>query len=305
MAAVAMGGALRDPRWLAAGAGGLLAAVAALWAMRGLPGGAALFWLTPFPLFAAGLAFGLPALAGAVALAGFAIALLGGTVPLVFYLVGFGAPVFLLVALGLRGGQIATGLPLAVLGLWPALVLLIAALAFAGAPGGLESVLRRVVEVALARMGMPAAEAVVDELVRVKAAAIGFWLAIALAANGAAAQGFLARRGLAAAATPAWSAVRLPGWYPLLPAVAAGLWAAAPEEGDAVQLSLLLLLLMPVFLQGVAAVHRRLRGRPGRPAILAGFYAVLVLFSVPAAVAVTALGLIEQWRRPAPSGGKT
>ena len=56
---------LSNPRWLAATAGGLAAAVLSLWAMRGLPLGFAAFWLTPLPLFAAGLGFGPGAMAGA------------------------------------------------------------------------------------------------------------------------------------------------------------------------------------------------------------------------------------------------
>ena len=79
---------------------------------------------------------------------------------------------------------------------------------------------------------MPAPEVLVAELVRVKAAAIGFWSRLALLANAAAAAGFLARRGLLAVARPDWAAARLPGWYPVLPAVAAGLFLAMPEDSD-------------------------------------------------------------------------
>ena len=49
-------GFLRDV--LAAGAAGFASAALALWAMRGLPLGTGLFWITAFPLFAAGLGFG-------------------------------------------------------------------------------------------------------------------------------------------------------------------------------------------------------------------------------------------------------
>ena len=51
-------GLLDDPRWLAAAIGGIVSAIAALWAMRGLPLGFAAFWLTSLPIFAAGLGFG-------------------------------------------------------------------------------------------------------------------------------------------------------------------------------------------------------------------------------------------------------
>jgi hypothetical protein len=154
-------------------------------------------------------------------------------------------------------------------------------------------------------MGLAAPEIAIAELVRVKAAAIGFWIAVALAANGALAQRLLARRGLALAPSPRWSDVRLPGWYPAVPALAAAIWLAAGEQ-DAVPLSVMLVLLLPVFLQGVAAVHRRTRALRGRWMPLLLFYVLILVFSVPAALAVTALGLYEQWgRRAAPSGGNT
>ena len=50
-------GLMSDPRLLAAGAAGFASAAAALWAFRGLPMGTALFWLSSFPIFAAGLGF--------------------------------------------------------------------------------------------------------------------------------------------------------------------------------------------------------------------------------------------------------
>lgn len=54
-------------------------------------------------------------------------------------------------------------------------------------------------------------------------------------------------------------------------------------------------LLTPLFLQGLAAVHRRARGP-----VLVLFYLVLVLFSVPAAALVVGLGLFEQFGRKPP-----
>ena len=65
-------------------------------------------------------------------------------------------------------------------------------------------------------------------------------------------------------------------------------------------------LLLPFFLLGLAAVHRRSAGRTARPFMLGVFYAGLVILSVPAAIAVTAFGIFEQWgRRNQPPGGKT
>ncbi|MBL6076428.1 DUF2232 domain-containing protein [Belnapia sp. T18] len=282
---------------MAAAAAALAATVCAMWAFRGLPGGTMLFWLTPFPLFAAGLGFGLGSVVVGAVLAAVLVALVGGGVPLLVFLLLFGLPVPMLLAAALRSGRL--GLPLALLGLWPVSVLLGAAL-FLADDGGLEPAMRRAVEIALARLGLPAQEMLVAELVRVKAAAIGFWADIALLANAAGAERFLARRGLLPART-AWSAVRLPGWYLPLPAVAAGLFLAAPEDGDAVALSALLLLLVPFFLQGCAGVHARLKGRRGAAAMLAGFYLLMLLFLNIMGPGLVGLGLYDQiWRRQAP-----
>jgi hypothetical protein len=160
--------------------------------------------------------------------------------------------------------------------------------------------MRHVLEVGLARMGMQVSGGVVAEVARVKAAAIGFWLSIALVANAAAARSLLARLGLPAPAMPL-AAARLPRIYPALPAAAGLFWMAAPEGGDAVQLSVLLVLMLPVFLQGLGALHIRSRPLRGRPVMLVLLYALLILFSVPTALMVTALGFLEHWGRRAPA----
>jgi hypothetical protein len=301
-----MGGVLGNPRWLAAMAGGLVAAVLSLWAMRGLPLGFAAFWLTPLPLFAAGLGFGPGAAAGAAGLAAVIHVSLAGLLPMVVFLAAFAVPAVLIMAGGFRQGRIDTALPLAVLGLWPVLVILLCAAWFAGSPGGLEAAMRAAVEQGLQRMGGGASQFSVAQLVQVMAAALGFWMAVSLSVNGAAAQSALARSGLALAPSPRWSESRLPGWYPPLTGAGAAAWLLLRGADDVVLLSVLLVLLLPVFLVGIAAVHRRSAGRPGRNFMLGVFYAGLVILSVPAAIAVTAFGFYEQWgRRGASPGGRT
>lgn len=293
-------GLLGDPGLLAGAAGGLVSAILALWAMRGLPLGTGLFWLASFPVFAAGLGFGAAATVVAGLLATLLIALVQGGFAAMTYLVLFGVPAPLLVVTALRGGRLELSLPLALLGLWPLLVLLVTA-AFLADDGGLEATMREAMTASLLRLGIPAPEEFVAALVRVKAGAIGFWAAIALLANAVAAVGFLAKRNLLAAPRPDWAAVRLPGWYPVLPAAALGLFLAMPADGDVLPLSALLLLLVPLFLQGVAGVHTRLRGRKARRPMLAGFYLLLVLFLQVMGPGLVALGLYDQFlRRPAP-----
>jgi hypothetical protein len=301
-----MGGVLGNPRWLAAMAGGLMAATLSLWAMRGLPLGFAAFWLTPLPLFATGLGFGPGAMAGAAGLAALIHVALAGMLPMVVFLVAFAVPAVLIVATGFRAGRIDPGLPLAILGLWPAVVIIGCGVAFSGLPGGLDGAIREAVEQGLRRMGSSTAQMPIDQLVQVMAAALGVWAAVSLSVNGAAAQSALARSGYALAPSPRWSEVRLPVWYPPLTGLAAAAWLVWGGDGDVVSLSVLLVLLLPVFLMGIAAVHRRSAGRPGRNFMLGVFYTGLVILSVPAAIAVTAFGFYEQWgRRSSPPGGTT
>ncbi len=301
-----MGSALGNPRWLAGTAAGLTAAILSLWAMRGLPLGFAAFWLTPLPLFAAGLGFGPAAMAWAAGLAAVIHVAVAGLLPMTVFLAGFGIPALLIVVFGFRHGRIELGVPLAILGIWPAIVIILAGVAFSGYPGGLEAAIRTAVVNGLQRMGTSSTQFPVSELVQVMAAAVGFWSAVSLSVNGAAAQSALTRTGLALSPTPAWSQLRLPGWYPPLTGLGAAAWLAFGGDGDVVLLSVLLLLLLPVFLQGIAAVHRRSAGRSGRHFMLGIFYAGLVILSVPAAIAVTAFGFYEQWgRRTSPPGGTT
>lgn len=290
--------AASDPRWLAAGAAGLASAVLALWAFRGLPLGTPALWLAPLPLFLAGMGFGPASLLVALATAVMALTISASTVALGIYLAAFGAPVAVLgVAYALGRGSL--DLPFALLGIIPALGILAAAFALSGTTGGLEGAMRQAAETALARMGLPAGEELISGLVRVKAAAIGFWLVIALLANAALAGSVLRRTGVAPG--PRWSEATLPRWYPTLPALAALAWVLLPGEEDAVPLSVLLALMVPLFLLGLAALHRRTQGVKGRGMLLGLAYGLLVILTVPMAMFATGFGLYDHWaRRAAP-----
>jgi hypothetical protein len=290
---------LDDPRLLAAGAAGLASAVLALAAFRGLPLGTLALWLSPMPLFLAGMGFGTIAAFAALAVAAIALWLAASTAALWLFLVGFGMPALLLVAAG-QGGL---GRPLALLGILPAAGIAAAAWWLSDAPGGLEGTLRAMAETALRRFDLAASAGMVADIVRVKAAALGFWLAIAMLANAWAAGKLLARAGIAAA--PAWSTARLPGWYVALPALALGWWLAAAGGSDAVELSLLLVLLVPLMLHGLAALHSATRGRGERMFVLGAVYLSLVLLFLPASFAVAGYGAFDLLTRrpPSNSGG--
>ena len=299
-------GLLDDPRWLAAAIGGIASAIAALWAMRGLPLGFAAFWLTSLPIFAAGLGFGSLSAFGALCVGTLMVLILASEWPALIYLLGFALPALLMVATGLRGGRLDASAPLALIGIWPALVILLVAVLLADSPGGFDGALIGSVKQGLARMGMADAGMPVEQLARIMAPAMAGWMVAALIICGIGAQTALTRRGMALAATPLWRETRLPIWYGFLPGAAAVIWLSGMGGDSSLPLALFMVLLLPFFLLGLAAVHRRSAGRTARPFMLGVFYAGLVILSVPAAIAVTAFGIFEQWgRRNEPPGGKT
>lgn len=299
-------GLLDDPRWLAAAIGGIASAIAALWAMRGLPLGFAAFWLTSLPIFAAGLGFGSLAAFGALCVGAVMVLILASEWPALIYLLGFALPALLMVATGLRGGRLDAALPLALTGIWPALVIILVAMLLAGSPGGFDAALIGSVNQGLTRMGIADAGMPVEQLARIMAPAMAGWMVAALILCGIGAQSALARRGLAMAANPRWSEARLPIWYGFLPSGAALVWLSGLGGDSSLPFALFVVLLLPFFLLGLAAVHRRSAGRTARPFMLGVFYAGLVILSVPAAIAVTAFGIFEQWgRRNQPPGGMT
>lgn len=285
------GGLFSHPVALAAGAAGTGSALLALWAMHGMPLGGLLMWLAPMPVFAAGFGFGTRAAVAAVGIAAGLVLLSTSSLGLLVYLVVFGLPAAMIVATAMQPGRMDLVLPLALLGLWPVVVLMALALAIPD----LEAEMREAVELGVRRMGVALPDGMVDQIAQVKAAAAGFWVALLMVGNGLAAQALLARKGLAIHRTPGAEALHLPGWYLALPAIALAAWLAF---GGAVALSTLLILLVPVFLLGVVGVHRRLRGRAGKVAFLAGFYVLMLLFLQIMAPLMVGVGLLDQYRRP-------
>lgn len=285
-----------NPAGLAAAAAGLISALLALWAMRGLPLGGLLLWLAPAPIFMAGLAFG-PVIAWlAVATGALVVGFSAHPFALGFYLAMFALPAALLITLYLRPAGTNVSSAVMLLGLYPVLLVALLAVVLDG-QGGLEAALRDAVSQGARRMGLAMGEGMLDAVVRVKAAAIGFWTALLLMGNAALAQWFLAKRDLSVAGWPDLADVRMPAWYLILLGLSG---AAFALDGGTVTLSILLLLTVPFFLMGVAAVHRRTRNRGARVWLLASFYALMLVFLQIMAPAMVGLGLYEQWaRRPA------
>jgi hypothetical protein len=303
-------GLANDPRILAGAAAGLVSALAALWTFNGLPLGTLLFWLSPLPLFLAGLSFGLPS--ALIALAVTALALLLGSpgIAPVGVHMGFHAlPAILLLAAGLPNrtrGQVSLGLPLAILGLWPAFLVLLAGVVLFGQDASLETALRDAVAQSLARMGVAEApEGMIEQVVRLKAGALALWLAFVLGSNAAFAQKLLLGKGLSALPRIRWSEARLPRWYPVLPALAGLAWMLADPASDLLPLSLLLALGVPLLLQGLATLHTRLPPAKWRTPVLVAAYVSLLVFVQVGAIILVALGLVEQFGRRNPPPANT
>ncbi|MES2712292.1 MAG: hypothetical protein V4653_11975 [Pseudomonadota bacterium] len=303
MAAQQSGPITADPRWLAAGAGGFLAAAVALWTMRGLPGGTLLLWVAPLPIMAAGLIAGPFAAIGALVLATVLLWAVASGLSVTFFLAIIGIPAALLVTLAVRRDGVQLSAPMAALGLYPLALLIWAAIAMADHPGGLAGVMERTLRAAVTMMALPGVEPIIDSLVRIQAAMIAFCLNVIWVANAVMAQRLLARFGMAAMPSPNLATARLPGWYTVLPALAAGFWIAGDQ--DVVALSAFLILLLPFFWQGVVGVHRRAAAVRGRRFVIAGYYVAMVIFLQLMAPATVALGLYDQWVPRAPRGGQS
>jgi hypothetical protein len=285
-----------NARMTASLAAGIISALLALAAIRGLPLGGVLFWLAPFPLYALAFSFGSSAMLPAAG-AGAMVALVsGGPAAAALWVLLFGLPSVLFTGLAMRSGGISLGVPFALLALWPAIMLGGAEIAMAGQPGGLSGALRTAVEQAISRMGAPTelgTAELVDAVVRLKPLAFAIWFAVVTTANASGAQGFVARRGLLVLPPVRWAEATLPRWYApvaVVPALAAGL---APGEAGFFATSLAMMLAVPLVMQGLAVVHVITLGRQGRGLMLGGVYVGLLLFLVPAGLALAGLGLAE------------
>ncbi|HTV89459.1 MAG TPA: DUF2232 domain-containing protein [Stellaceae bacterium] len=296
---------------IAVGCGGLAACLYVA-ARLGTPGALVLVYMTQLPLFVAGLWLG----AGAAAIAGLTGALVlltSGDLVGAGIFVGLNAlPVALLVSRALLARRAADATlswyPPGLLAAWLTGLALagmaVAVLVFGGA-GGLEAALDAAIGAAFDRFTqVPPVDR--DETVAMLAMiAPGMiaasWMATAIV-NAALAQGMLARFGANWRPSPDLAGLALPLWLP----AALGLGAAATLAGGAarfVGINVMLALLVPFCLAGLAVLHAAARRLPQPALALGGFYTIAALFGWPF-LAVAVLGLLESWlglrRRLAP-----
>lgn len=294
---------MRDPRTLAAVTAGVLAALAFLWGARGLPLGGLANMLVTLPLFAAGFAFGPQAAGLAGALAAVAVAALGSLPAALVFIAASSLPAGLAIRFGWPdqpGGATRPGRSLAAIVLLAAAILIGAALVFANHPGGLSAVLTSIVRSAIGQMPTgyeTLGEDMIATVVALKPGALALWFTVLLALNAMLAARLVGRAGLMAVPPPALRSLRVPGFLlplPLVGAVGAGLLGG---EGGALGFGLFLILCIPWFLQGIAVVHGLTKGKAGRGVMLVTLYLGLLVFLMPVAGALTALGMVDHFRR--------
>lgn len=289
--------------------GGLASAVFYLSVRAGSPLATGLTYLAPAPLLAVGLSRGLTA--GAIAVLVGVLALAFGVRPMaaLLYFAAAGLPSLIVIRLGMQSRPRATegaldwyppGLLLAWLTVYGLALLVGVTLMFAGAEGGLEGEIRRAMTAMLMAYSEnqggqldPRMSEIADGLAPfIPGWLISAWLLV-FVINGAVAQGLLTRTGQAARPTPAYAAIELPSWLAML---LAGVLALSflPGGIGGFGSNALPILSTPFLLCGLAVIHTLSRRVPGRGAVLAAVYMMLVMLGWLSAL-IAVLGLAEQW----------
>jgi hypothetical protein len=256
--------------------------------------------MTALPLFAAGLALGIPA-AIVAALVGIGASWSFGPELGVFFAVGTALPVLVMVPLALRppappsGGRLLIGLTL--VGLVGFGVL---DLSFHAEPGGLEGALTaamaevfrqvavQVPELGAARLGSPERWAF-----WLAGAGLLLWLLV-IAINAVLAQGALTRFHKNLVPAPEMAGVSVPRYTSV--AFAAAVIAARFGTGEVafIGVNLAEILAFPLVFGGLGVIHAMAARHPARQMLLAMFYVVVLGLGLPI-VLIIALGVVEQW----------
>jgi Predicted membrane protein (DUF2232) len=305
----------------APGVGAVLGAVAGLLylsVMTGSPGAVILAYLAQLPLFAAGLWLGVIAAVSAGAMASVLVLAAAGWIAAAGFAALNAAPILLLVRQAMLARRAPDGAlewyPAGLLAAWLSgigLAGLAAGVAFFGGPVAIEGEFSRLLAPAIepyAQAGGTSGEAVAAILALVMPGTVAASWMIMTASNAVLAQGLLARFGRAWRPSPDIAAFTLPSWLSVL-LVAAAILLTLGGAMRFVGVNVLIVLLVPFSLAGLAVLHgcaRRLR----RPQVaLVAFYSVALLFGWPLlAIAVVGaldapLGLRRRFAAPRSIGG--
>lgn len=287
-------------------AGGAVSALCVLWLLRGLPLGGAAMWLSPLPLMAVALAFGVRDAALAVLVAALPLLALAGWPFMASHVLSVGLPVLLACGLAFAvppGSAPRLGPSVVALALLGALLFLAAGLAFMNQPGGLHGALtaqfrEALTQSAMGRPGGTPMETMVPQLAdlvaRVLPIALGFWYLGAMALNAALAQRLVNRFGLLARPPVLFAALELPRWYWKLPIVAAVVALLLPEDARYVAWGVTEILALPFLMLGLAVVHVMARRTASPKLWLIAFYLAFLLLP-PSMPVIVGLGFAERW----------
>jgi hypothetical protein len=265
-------------------------------------------YLSQLPLFAVGLGLGLgPAIIASLVASAIPLAV-DGPRGLIFVF-AHAIPVVVLVRQALLNRPAANGVAewyppgpmLVFLGAYGAGAVVLASLLLSGHDGGMAGAVVELFEQTLEVLNGEPLDTISREAVAAYAfvlpAMIGVSWLIMVAVNGVLAQSLLVNFGRALRPTPAFATLRLPDWPAYVVGVAAVLWLiAGPGNIGFAAAAVLIVMLTPFFIQGLAVVHVAVRRLPARLIILIFFY-MFLLFLLWPMIAVTVLGVAEQWLR--------
>jgi hypothetical protein len=265
-------------------------------------------YLSQLPLFAVGLGLGLgPAIIASLVASAIPLAV-DGPRGLIFVF-AHAIPVVVLVRQALLNRPAANGVAewyppgpmLVFLGAYGAGAVVLASLLLSGHDGGMAGAVVELFEQTLEVLNGEPLDTISREAVAAYAfvlpAMIGVSWLIMVAVNGVLAQSLLVNFGRALRPTPAFATLRLPDWPAYVVGVAAALWLiAGPGNIGFAAAAVLIVMLAPFFIQGLAVVHVAVRRLPARLIILIFFY-MFLLFLLWPMIAVTVLGVAEQWLR--------
>ena len=263
-------------------------------------------YLSQLPLFAVGLGLGLgPVIIASVVASAIPLAV-DGPRGLIFVF-AHAIPVVVLVRQALLNREGANGVAewyppgpmLVFLGAYAAVAVVLASLLLSGHDGGMAGAVVELFEQTLEALNGEPLDQVSREAVAAYAfvlpAMIGVSWLIMVAVNGVLAQSLLVNFGRARRPTPAFATLRLPDWPAYAVGGAAVLWLiAGPGNIGFAAAAVLIVMLAPFFIQGLAVVHVAVRRIPARLIILIFFY-MFLLFLLWPMIAVAVLGLAEQW----------
>jgi len=294
--------------------GGTLSGLVSLAFVAGFPGAMLAVYMTPLPLFLIGLAFGVKLETVAGVSGSITAAVVGGAVSGLLFALIYALPVWMAVRLALVRWQVTDGSG-AIKEEWtPAGTILVMLALFAGAlfasayllasgqEGGLQGLIRSVLEKVFAYL-MPGLQAgdrgtLLEALLALFPGYMGVSWVVMNIANGSIALALLNRMKASVRPPFGLSELTLPdkmSWF-LIGAATLTLVGSMSGLGDVEYIgrNLVLILALPFFFLGLAVAHNLASLTPQPGVLLTVFYLVLLLSSWMALVAVAA-GLIEQW----------